>query len=321
MKKVMAIILSLAMTMALTVGLASCGNDTLTGTINVGALNGPTGMGMVNLMDRPEEYNIEVFQSPTDAVAKLLNGDVDIAAVPSNMAAVLYNKTKGNVVAVSPITLGVLYIMDNGSGVTSFKDLKGKTIVSSGQGGAPEYILQRVLESQGLKLYEDVDVKWLANHSDVAKTLMTTKGTVAMMPEPFVSSVSSQSKGKINIAFDLNQLWQETTGKELPMGVLVTTKKFIEEREGDLAIFLKDYKESVDFVNDNPTVAAKTIVAQGFLPSEEIAEAAIPNCNIVVYIDGDKEEGMEMLKMFNEELFKMAPASVGGALPDEDLYY
>ncbi len=317
MKKLLAIVLSVVMMLAL----ASCGQEKVSQTVNVGALNGPTGMGMVKMMEMTDQYNISVFQSPTDVVAKLLNGDVDLAAVPSNMAAVLYNKTKGGVVAVSPITLGVLYIMENGNALTDVKDLKGKTILSSGQGGAPEYILQKVLENAGLEIYKDVNVKWLANHSDVAGALMTKENTIAMIPEPFVSTVSSKGIDTVRTAFDMNQLWKDATSQELPMGVLVGTKKFVTEREGDLKIFLKDYKASVDFVNEDIDEAAKAIADKGFLPKEGIAKKAIPNCNIVLYIDGEKEQGMEMLKKFNEVLFKMAPTSVGGALPDEGLYY
>ncbi len=165
---------------------------TISEPINVAVMNGPTGMGMVDLLNDPN-YNIEIFQAPTDALPKLISGEVDVACLPSNLAAVLYQKTEGKVVCVSPMVMGVLSILGNGVEVTDVQDLKGLTIVSAGQGGTPEYALQAVLEANGLTLGEDVQVTWLANHADVNAQLLTTPGTVAMVPEPFASV--AQAKG------------------------------------------------------------------------------------------------------------------------------
>ena len=184
--KVAAVTLVLLMAFAM---LAGCGGgdsdvpETVSEIVNVAALNGPTGMGMVQLMDMTDKYAVETYQSPTDVTAKLIKGEVDVAALPSNMAAVLYNKTEGQVVAVSPIALGVLHILGNNVDITEVSQLAGKTIVASGQGGTPEYVLQKVVEAAGLKLYEDVQVEWLANHAEVNAKLLSQEGTIAMIPE------------------------------------------------------------------------------------------------------------------------------------------
>lgn len=321
LKKITAIL----MVLVLAVGaLAGCGNDvptTVTEIVNVGALNGPTGMGMVQLMDMTDKYEVTTYQAPTDVTAKIIKGELDVAAVPSNLASVLYNKTEGEVVAVSPIALGVLYILGNDEDVDSVADLKGKTIVASGQGGTPEYVLQKVLENAGLTLYEDVQVQWLANHAEVNSKLLTEEDTLAMIPEPFVSTALSAGNDDVEIVFDMNKLWKEATGEELPMGVLVARKSFVTERENDLKVLLNDLQASVDFVNDSPEEAAKLIVEKGFIGKEDIAKAAIPNCNIVLYTGDEAENGKAILKTFNDTLFEMNPASVGGKLPSDDLYY
>lgn len=316
---------AILMVLVLAVGvLAGCGNDvptTVTEVVNVGALNGPTGMGMVQLMDMTDKYEVTTYQAPTDVTAKIIKGELDVAAVPSNLASVLYNKTEGEVVAVSPIALGVLYILGNDEDVDSVADLKGKTIVASGQGGTPEYVLQKVLENAGLTLYEDVQVQWLANHAEVNSKLLTEEDTLAMIPEPFVSTALSAGNDDVEVVFDMNKLWKEATGEELPMGVLVARKSFVTERENDLKVLLNDLQASVDFVNDSPEEAAKLIVEKGFIGKEDIAKAAIPNCNIVLYTGDEAENGKAILKTFNETLFEMNSASVGGKLPSDDLYY
>lgn len=321
LKKITAILMVLVLAVGV---LAGCGNDvptTVTEVVNVGALNGPTGMGMVQLMDMTDKYEVTTYQAPTDVTAKIIKGELDVAAVPSNLASVLYNKTEGEVVAVSPIALGVLYILGNDEDVDSVADLKGKTIVASGQGGTPEYVLQKVLENAGLTLYEDVQVQWLANHAEVNSKLLTEEGTLAMIPEPFVSTALSAGNDDVEVVFDMNKLWKEATGEELPMGVLVARKSFVTERGNDLKVLLNDIQASVDFVNDSPEEAAKLIVEKGFIGKEDIAKAAIPNCNIVLYTGDEAESGKAILKTFNETLFEMNPASVGGKLPSDDLYY
>ena len=320
-RKAIAILMILVLALCMLTGCKEDVPNTVTSPVNVGALNGPTGMGMVQLMDMTDKYNISTYQAPTDVTAKIVKGEIDVAAVPSNLASVLYNKTEGEVVAVSPITLGVLYILGNDMDLDNVADLRGKTIVASGQGGTPEYVLQKVLEKAGLEIYEDVDVQWLANHAEVNTKLLTQEDTIAMIPEPFVSTALAAGNDEVEVLFDMNVLWEEATGQELPMGVLVATKTFVTERENDLKVLLNDLEASVTFVNESPEEAAKLIVEKGFIGKEPIAKSAIPNCNIVLYTGDNAETGKNILKTFNETLFEMNKASVGGALPGEELYY
>lgn len=319
--------LGLALVLVFTM-FAGCGQDeaevpeTVTEVVKVAALNGPTGLAMVKLMDQPDKYDVATFQAPTDVTGKVISGEVDVAAVPSNLAAVLYNKTQGQIVAVSPIALGVLHILGNDAEVGEVKDLAGKTIVASGQGGTPEYALQKVLEHAGLKIYEDVQVEWLANHAEVNTKLQTQAGTIAMLPEPFVSTALSTGNAAVSTIFDMNTLWTEATGQGFPMGVLIAQKTFVEERGDDLKVLLNDLADSVAFVNEATDEAAALIVEKGFIGKAEIAKAAIPGCSIVLYMG---EEGTQLgaliLRTFNQTLFEMAPSSVGGKVPGEDLYY
>lgn len=284
--------------------------------IDIAALNGPTGIGMVKLMDN-ENYNISIYQSPDELTGKIISGEVDLAAVPSNLAAVLYNKTEGAVVGISPITLGVLYIMENGESVTEMADLAGKHIVASGKGGSPEYILNKLLIEAGLDPANDVNIEWLSNHTEVMAKLVAEDGAVALLPEPFVT-VSQTKSENIGVSVNLNEEWTNATGEGLPMGVLVAQKSYLEAHSEEFDKFISDYKESVDFVNNDLNESSKLVAEYGFIANEETAASAIPNCNIVIYTD---ESGNEILKNFYEILFELSPQTVGGKLPDEDFYY
>ena len=330
MKKTTSRLLSVLLALLMVLSLAACSggnsgedepaeepvNTELSDTVRVAALNGPTGMATVDLVG-VDKIELTRYQSPDEAVQKFIAGEVDIAAVPSNLAPVLYNKTDGNVVVLTTVCSGMLYLMENGNSVKSLEDLRGKTIVGSGKGGTPEYVLTLLLENAGLKVGEDVEVQWLDAHADVAQALMQTPGAVALLPEPFVSNVTSKNEA-ITIAVDLNEEWKSAYGGSLPMGVIIAKKDFVESRPGDVAAFLAMLGDSVADVNTCSDDVAGRIVEAGFLADPEIAKAAIPRCNITCM---DPASSKATLEAFFKTLYEAAPQSVGGALPGDDFYY
>lgn len=284
--------------------------------IVIGTLNGPTGMGMVGLMEQTDKYDITAYQAPDEIAGKIITGELDMACLPSNMASVLYNKTEGAVVVISVNTLGVLYIVENGTEtVASIEDLSGKTIYASGKGAGPEFILQELLNTAGVT---DANIEWLANHSDAMSSCVANEGSLALIPEPFVTVVAAKSPG-VHVAIDLNKSWSLATGVDLPMGVIIAQKSFVEERGDELGVFLADYRASVDFVNESPEAGA-AIAEWGFIADPVVAQKAIPNSNIVLY-ENDRAATKSMLEAYFQVLFKMNPASLGGAIPDDNFYY
>lgn len=301
-------------------------NLSVSETVKIACLNGPTGMGMVGLMDDKESYDVKVYQAPTDVLPEIIKGSVDIACVPSNLAAVLYNKTQGKIVCVSPMVMGILHILGSGASaeITTVEELKGKTIVSSGQGGTPEYALQAVLKAHGLEMGKDVKVEWLASHADVNTRLLKTAGTVAMLPEPFVSTALTKGGDNVKDLFDMNTLWAEATSQDFPMAVLIARTDFALKRSDDLKVVLMDLKKSIDEVNTCSDEVAQKIVEAGFIGDPEITKKAIPNCSLCLYADKDgnfsMEKGAEIMKTFNKTMFDVTPQAVGGAIPEDDLY-
>ena len=84
-------------------------------------------MGMVKMMSDNDSKEspadtFELAAAPDEVSAKLVQGEVDIAAVPANLASVLYNKTNGGVQVLAVNTLGVLYIVEDGDTVQSIAD-------------------------------------------------------------------------------------------------------------------------------------------------------------------------------------------------------
>ncbi len=302
--------------------LASCGKTEDDVTLRVYALNGPTGMGMAKLIDdsnggkTSNTYDFTLVSAPTQITSEVLAGRFEIAAVPVNLAATLFNKG-ADISLVAVNTLSVLYIVERGESISAVSDLRGKTVYATGQGSTPEYILSYLLENAGIK--DEVEVIYLSDGSEVASYLLTGKADVAFIPEPSVTSVLMQDKsGEIRVALDIEEEWGKISDTPVVQGVIVASNSFINEHPKALSAFIDEYKSSVEYVNANAAEAAAMIEKYGIVAKAAIAQRALPNCNICCYTGAEaKTMTADMLKV----LFDANPSSVGGALPPDTFYY
>ena len=283
--------------------------------VKVAALAGPTGMGLAYMMqDMQDRYRVEIFTAPDQVTAKIINGEVDIAAVPINLASVLNNKTNGKVNVIAINTLGVLYILENGTEIGSISDLAGKTIYATGQGSTPEYVLNYLLAANGLT--DSVMVEYIADNTELIAKLADGTIKVAMLPEPHVSVAMAQSEN-VRVALKVNDLWNEKNDTQLVQGVYIVRTDYLDAHKDQVDAFLKDAKESADKVVSEEGAPA-VVVAQGIVGKEPIARRAIPNCNITL-VTGEamKASVSAMLQV----LFDANPKSIGGAMPNDAFYY
>lgn len=312
---------SVLMALVLTLSLAACA--VAEPMADVAALKGPTAMGMVKMMsdDAGANWNFSIAAAADEIAPKLIQGELDIAAVPANLAATLYNKTQGKVQVLAINTLGVLYIIENGETVQSVADLKGRTIYSAGQGATPEYALNYILKENGIDPATDVNIIFSKEHTECLNAVLNDENAVALLPQPFVTTAMTKAPG-VRIALDLNQLWADVQeGKENPSalltGVVVARTEFVENNPEAVSTFMDAYAASVAFANENVEDTAALIGSYEIVP-EAVAKAALPYCCIVM-IEG--EEMQQKLSGYLQVLFDQNPASVGGAMPNEDFYF
>jgi len=313
MKKTVIIVLAVLMVAAL---LAACGSPAAQpgAPVAVATLAGPTGMGMVALFDDPA-YDISLLTTPDQISPKIISGELDVAAVPSNLAAVLYNKMQGGLHIVAVNTMGVLYIVENGDTVSRIEDLAGKTIYATGQGSTPEYALEKILTQNGV---DGVSVEYMGAHADLANAVASGEVALALLPEPFVSTVLAKNVD-VAVKIDINDEWKKIFGPEagMPMGVTIVSEKFAADKAA-MDRLIKDYAASVQYVAADPDSASKAIADRQIVGSPAIAKAAIPRCGIS-FITG--EQSKAILKDYFAVMFKSNPASLGGAIPDDAIFY
>lgn len=292
--------------------------------IRVAGLKGPTTMGMVKLMSDAEagqtknNYTVEMYGTADELNGKLIKGDIDIAALPANVASVLYNKTQGEIQVAAINTLGVLYMVESGDSIHSIADLKGKTIYSTGKGTTPEFVLNYLLKENGLVVGTDVMVEYKSEATEVAAMLKESDDAIAVLPQPYVTAVLAQNEN-FRVALSLTEEWNNVAPESsLVTGVLVVRREFAEKNPEAFQGFLDEYKQSIAFTEQDVAAAAELVVRFGIVEKAPIAEKALPECNIV-YIDGSEMKAK--LSGYLQVLFEEKAESVGGEMPADDFYW
>lgn len=290
--------------------------------IRVAVLNGTTGFGIAPLyndiqsgIDHNINAKIDFYADATLVAPLVIGGSVDIAAVPTNLAATLYKKTQGGIEVLAVNTLGVLYLIENGDSVKSIADLEGKTVYLPGSGSNPEYVLKTLLTLSGISDKVTLDYTY-ATPDELTAALASGKASLGVLPEPKVTAAMTKNQS-LKVALDFTKEWKSLTGTELVQGCIIARKAFISEHPIAVENFLKAYEESVNTLNADVEKATAAVVAAGIAANEELVKNALPRCNIT-YLVG--EEMNKALYEFWGALFELIPSSIGGAMPDENIF-
>lgn len=329
-------IISLLLALAMALSLTACGTQANTepeqpddtpapAEVNLYVLSGPTGIGAMNLWaaadagETQNTYHITMPGANDEVVAAISNGDADIAAVATNLAATLYNKTNGGVTVLAVNTLGVLSLLGSGQEIASIADLAGKTIYAPGQGANPEYILRYVLTGNGLDPDKDVTIQFVGEGSELLTVWQTDPEAVIMAPQPVATSILMQNENAVTL-FNMTDEWDKVSGGDstLMMGCVIVRNEFLQENPGAVALFLQEYAASIEKAQSDVEGTAALCEQYGLIPKAALAQKAIPSCGLT-FVTG--AEMKSALSGYLQVMFDADPKSVGGAMPGDDFYY
>ena len=322
MKKLVSWLLALAMVFSLT----ACGEQGReTAEMNVYVLVGPTGVGAMNLWAKSDAgetentYHFTMAGSNDEVVAAISRGEADIAAVATNMAAALYQKTQGGVTVLAVNTLGVLSLLTSGEALASAADLKGRTVYSIGQGANPEYILRYVLRENGLDPDRDVTLRFVGDTGELMGVWQSEPDAVVMAPQPAATAMLMKYEGS-RLCLDMTEEWNRVSGGEstLMMGCVIVRSAFLAEHQGAVDTFLREYAASIEAAQNDTAATAVLCERYGLLPKAALAEQAIPHCGLT-FVSGSTMKAQ--LGGYLQVMFDADAKSVGGKLPDDGFYY
>ena len=329
-------LVSLLLALTLALSLTACGTQANTepeqpddtpapAEVNLYVLSGPTGIGAMNLWaaadagETQNTYHITMPGANDEVVAAISNGDADIAAVATNLAATLYNKTSGGVTVLAVNTLGVLSLLGNGQEIASIADLAGNTIYAPGQGANPEYILRYVLTGNGLDPDKDVTIQFVGEGSELLTVWQTDPEAVIMAPQPVATSILMQNENAVTL-FNMTDEWDKVSGGDstLMMGCVIVRNEFLQENPGAVELFLQEYAASIEKAQSDVEGTAALCEQYGLIPKAALAQKAIPSCGLT-FVTG--AEMKSALSGYLQVMFDADPKSVGGAMPGDDFYY
>ena len=327
-------IVSLLLALTLALSLTACGgqantepeqpDDTPTAAeVNLYVLSGPTGIGAMNLWaaadagETENTYHVTMSGANDEVVAAISKGEADIAAVATNMAAALYNKTEGGVTVLAVNTLGVLSLLGNGQEAATIADLAGKTIYAPGQGANPEYILRYVLTGNGLDPDKDVTIQFVGEGSELLTVWQSDPDAVILAPQPVATSILMQNENAAPL-FDMTEEWNKISGNQLMMGCVIVRNAFLQENPGAVELFLQEYAASIEKAQTDVEGTAALCEQYGLIPKAALAQKAIPSCGLTFVTGAEMKTD---LSAYLQVMYDADPKSVGGALPGDDFYY
>jgi NitT/TauT family transport system substrate-binding protein len=315
---------SLLLSAVLLVSMLACGASAKTNTkVRIAGLKGPTTMGLVNLLSMEKEgtasldYDLQLYGAADEIVPKLIKGELDMAAIPANLAATLYQKTNGGIQVMAVNTLGVLSLLGNGQEAASIADLAGKTIYAPGQGANPEYILRYVLTGNGLDPDKDVTIQFVGEGSELLTVWQSDPDALILAPQPVATSILMQNENAAKL-FDMTEEWSKISGNQLMMGCVIVRNAFLQENPGAVELFLKEYAASIEKAQTDVEGTAALCEQYGLIPKAALAQKAIPSCGLTFVTGAEMKTD---LSAYLQVMYDADPKSVGGALPGDDFYY
>lgn len=289
---------------------------------NVMALPGTTGLSLVKVFaDRPDlgpgiaaEYS--VVKTPEQIMAKIIAGEADVAAVPTNTAAILYNK--GVAVRLAAITnWGVTYLVGPRGAISSWRDLRGREVALTGRGATPDILFRHFAKVNGLDPDKDLRIQYFASAVELAQLLAAGRVAFAVLPEPWVTE-ALRLEPALEVLLDFQAEWRrlEKSRESYPQSCLVVRTRFAGEHPQAVAALLKQAALSSEWVNANPREAGRLAQEHVQIPAETAA-AAIPRCNLRFSEAGKVANEVDA---YLRKLFAIDPQSVGGKIPDVGFY-
>lgn len=293
-------------------------------TIQAATLKGPSGFGMIQMFEEaPDlgdnvETEFQVLPTPPEMVARVAGGELDFAVFPSNMGAKLYTAGPGYKLG-AVVGLGLLSVVSRDDSIENWTDLRDRRVYSIGKGATPDFLFRYLVEQNGVDPEEELNLDFsVKSGAQLAQLLIGEKAETAVLPEPFVTMVNLRTKGEVEAVLDFQEEWKKVRDTETtyPITVVVVKPSLVQERPKVVERFLESYRDSIEWVKGNPSEAAELIEKYDVLPAA-LAEPAIPNCNLTFIPAG---EAHTLMENYLQVLLDFNPASVGGALPDEDFY-
>ena len=279
---------------------------------------GAAALGFAHLMEESElgatqgEYHFELKDREAEVLSDFITGATDVAILSPESAARAYHDAKDGAVIVNINAGNELYCITGNTELKSFQGLKGKTVLSVGQGEQPEYVIRYLKSQYGTQF----DVQY-TSIEDITAQLSADPSKVAIVAEPDASSLLAGVPGTVR-AFSLQESWENVTATgSLISSVTLVHRNYYENKRAAVDNLLRETAMSIvkaeRAANQTAKLAGKFGITQA-----AVVPLALPYANLKC-ITGD-----QMTSRISSYLIAIAEvdsAAIGRSIPGEDFYY
>lgn len=290
--------------------------------LTVYVIKGPSGVGLVRLFEEPPEipgYNVrvEALAQQDLMAARFISGEAQVGILPPNMAAKIASAS-ADVRAAAVLGNGMLSLLSSDPGIMNIEDLRGKTVEVAGQGATPDFVFRKILASHALVPECDLNLRYSLAYPEIAQSLIAGRVTTALLPEPFATMALS-GKPDLKSVVNIQDEWNRIGGSgNYPMTLLAINGVFAQANQDAVRLILDAVKNSIEWVVSNPAEAGALVEKHELGLKAGVVAAAIPKSN---YVFIPAQVGRPSLEALFKVFLENAPASIGGALPDDKFYW
>ncbi|WP_300756259.1 ABC transporter substrate-binding protein [uncultured Brachyspira sp.] len=271
-------------------------------------LNGPTGIGGLKMMKDYNKITINTVNAPNNMLSLIVKGEADIAAIPANMAAIIFNRQLDyKVIAV--ISETKLFIVSANNKIQTINDIKNNTVYCGTKLAAPDLMLQYLISKEQIP---NVNINYSLSNPDLSKAVASKNADIAILPEPFLSSAMLENKD-VHIVVEMSKYIDN-----YPVAVLIAKNYFINHNKMLLKEILNEYKKSTDYIINNKEEMKNLIKERNMIINAEAAYYGLNRMGLVFY-EGEKMKFA--LNSYYNFLYNFDKKLIGGKIPNDNFYY
>lgn len=275
------------------------------------------------LADVAVETELTIWENADQLKAIVSGGQGDFVTMPSNNAAIFYNKG----MKLQLLNIGVwniTYLVTTNAQVRVLSDIKGQSIAVSLQGSVPDVMFQYLATKEGLDPKKDFDLQYVTDPTEAAQLLLAGKVDNAVLSEALATSVVLKSKDgdkPLRKAFAFDDAWAVVTSEaeDTPIAGTVAMSTVTAKPEV-IAAFQREYEAAVEWMLADPEAAGKLVETE--LPELGL-KAAVMTASLqsITWKFTPAADARWYLERFYGRLAELSPEVVGGQLPDDGFYY
>lgn len=276
------------------------------------------------LADVANKVEFVMWKNPDELRALTLRGRADYIAIPTNVAANLYNKGV-DLKLLNVSVWGILGMITRDKSKKILADFKGCDIAMPFRADMPDIVFEEIIKKQGLDPKKDFNLKYVGSPIDAMQMLILRRVDHALLAEPAISMALRKTNSfplkliapDLYRSSDLEKEWGEVfkiEGKIPEAGIAMIGK----QNEHITKRFNEEYAKSLEWYKSHPQEAGKLVAKYIQMLN---ADAVADSMSHVQLNDVTAKDAKEDLEFFLNVLKSNNPKSIGGKIPDDGFYY